>query len=463
MDELDDDFFFDDESAEIVRRYEESVNERNMPYFDVEEVEVIADYYLSCGKTKESFNVIDLGLKLHPNNTSLQTKRAKAYLESGDVRKAYQILERNALPYDADSLLLKGDALMRLHRPKEAVTVFDRMMTLPGIDFETASLDIAYICVANNEFTDALHFLNLGMEHAPDNLDILEEAAFCYEQLNQNDQAIEMYQRIIEVDPYSSEAWYDLGLIFFSRSLYDQALDAFDFVTVIDEEDTGGWLQKGNSLFHLNRFREALVCYHRCQSLMDFEDLLLIFMAQCHEKLEEYAQAASYYAKAVEINEKNIEGWIGMGICALELEQYDAACQHLQKGLELDPENSEAWVYLAESYINRNEPLKAIDAYKESLQLSQDQAETWQSLGTLYLETKKYVNALDAFLMAERLTVDDIELPNLKLFLAVAFCKTGDMKMARQFLSKAVTANLEAKDMFREFCPECESWIVQED
>lgn len=456
MDELDDNFLFDDESAEIVRRYEQSVNDRDVPYFDVDEVEVIADYYLSCGKTKESFNVIDLGLKLHPNNTSLQTKRAKVYLESGDVRKAYQILERNTLPNDADSLLLKGDALMRLHRSNEAASVFERLIALPGVETESTSLDIAYIYIANNEFAEALHYLKIGLEETPDNIDLLQEAAFCYEQLQQIDQAIEMYHRIISVDPYSSEGWYNLGLIFFNRGLYENAMDAFDFVTVIDEEDTGGWLQKGNSLFHLNRFREALVCYHRCQSLMDFEDLLLIFMGQCHEKLEEFDQASSFYKKALEINDQNIEGWIGLSICDLETELYDAAYQHLQKALEIDPFNSEAWVYLAETYINRNESAQAIDAYQHSLEFDMNQPETWQSLGNLYVETNQYDKALECYQQAI-LMDDEHLLENIDLLLAVAYCKNGDMLNAKDSLEKALLVNSEAVNMFLEVCPEVES------
>jgi len=458
MDELDDDFIFDDESAEIVRRYEQSVHDRNVPYFDVDEVEVIADYYLSCGKTKESFNVIDLGLKLHPNNTSLQTKRAKVYLESGDIRKAYQILERNALPNDADSLLLKGDALVRLHRSKEATLVFERLLSLPGVEIESTSLDIAYIYIANNEFSDALHYLKIGLEKDPENEDLLQEAAFCHEQLLQYDQSIEMYQRIIAVDPYSSEAWYDLGLIYFNLAMFEKAVDAFDFVTVIDEEDTGGWLQKGNSLFHLNRFSEALVCYHRCQSLIDFEDLLLVFMGQCHEKLEEFDQAASYYAKALEINDQNIEGWIGLGICELETEQYDAAYQHLQKVLELDPENAEAWVYIAESCINRNDSAQAIEAYQHALKLDAYQPETWQSLGNLFLEKNQYDKALESYLEAYNQDVDYL-LENIDLLLAVAYCKTGDMTMAKTFLEKALATNSESTVMFLEICPDAEALL----
>ena len=102
-------FIFDEESQEVVRRYEQAVQNRMVGYFDVEELEVIVDYYLNCGKPKESSKAIDLGMTLHPGSTVLQTKRAKVHLASGEVRKALQILERihatNAKPPHSASRL----------------------------------------------------------------------------------------------------------------------------------------------------------------------------------------------------------------------------------------------------------------------------------------------------------------------------------------------------------------------
>ena len=451
MDDKNNDFLFDEESEEVVRRYEQSVNDRRMPYFDVDELEVIADYYLSCGKTKESWKVIDLGLKLHPNNATLQTKRAKVYLESGEARKAFQILERNTMPDDAESLLLKGDALMRLHRNKEATSIFQHLIELPDVEMDGACLDIAYIYIANNDYQQALTYLEKGLTDSPKNPDLLQESAFCCEQLQQEDKAIAFYQQIIDINPYSVEAWFDLGLLFFNKAMYEKALDAFDFVTVIDEEDTGGWLQKGNSLFHLNRFSEALVCYHRCEEDVAFEDLLFVFMAECHEKMEEFDKAEVYYSKAVVINIQNVEGWIGLGICALEKEEYDASILHFLKAITIEPENSEIWVYLAESYINKNEPEEAMTAYQKALSLEPFQPETWLSIGNLYLDLGSYSKALHSYTQA---FFQDETLENINLFFAVTHYKMGNEELALVMLAKARETKPDADSLFLEICPE---------
>jgi tetratricopeptide (TPR) repeat protein len=451
MDDKNNDFLFDEESEEVVRRYEQSVNDRRMPYFDVDELEVIADYYLSCGKTKESWKVIDLGLKLHPNNATLQTKRAKVYLESGEARKAFQILERNTMPDDAESLLLKGDALMRLHRNKEATSVFQHLTELPDVEMDGACLDIAYIYIGNNDYQQALSYLEKGLMASPKNLDLLQESAFCCEQLQQEDKAMAFYEQIIAINPYSVEAWFDLGLLFFNKAMYEKALDAFDFVTVIDEEDTGGWLQKGNALFHLNRFSEALVCYHHCEEEIAFEDILFVFMAECYEKMEEFDKAELFYSKAVAVNNQNVEGWIGLGICALETEDYDGSILHFNKALAIEPENHEIWVYLAEAFINKNEPDEAMNAYQKALALESYQPDTWLSIGNLYLDLGLYNEALASY--TEALSQDST-LENIHLFLAITHYKMGNEALALIMLAIAREIKPDANSLFLEICPE---------
>ena len=86
-------FSMDDESGDLVQRYEQFLSGKANGYFDVEELENIVEYYLRRGRTKDCNKAIDLGLQLHPNNSALKTKRAKIYLITGDDQKAFRVLD----------------------------------------------------------------------------------------------------------------------------------------------------------------------------------------------------------------------------------------------------------------------------------------------------------------------------------------------------------------------------------
>jgi tetratricopeptide (TPR) repeat protein len=450
------DFIFDEESQEVVRRYEQAIQNRTVGYFDVEELEVIIDYYLNCGQPKESSKAIDLGISLHPGSTALQAKRAKVYLASGEVRKAFQILERTHSSNDPETELMKGEALLRLNHESEAHLVFSSLADNTQSDIANLCLDIAHVYISNGYYKRALIYLEKGLTEDPKDIDLLQDAAFCYEQTDKPDTAIEYYNRIIDIDAYSVESWFNLGLVYFNRENYQQALDAFDFVTVIDDDDFGGWLQKGNTLFHLNRFKESLECYRHCETKVAYPDILQVFMGECYEKLDDYTNAKNCYERALEINPQNSDAWSGMGICSLELEVPEDSIRYLLKSLEFDAENFETWVYLAEAYINTNRVKEAEKAYKKSLKLEQQQPDTWVALGNIYIDMALYQSALDCYLEAYK---QDSALENINLFLSIAYYKLSDFEKAIPLLHKALDLNPEASSIFLDICPEAKELL----
>jgi len=451
MDEHIHDFLFDDESEEVIRRYEQAMQNPDQRYFDVEELETIADYYLLCGMPNESSQAIDLGLKLHPNNSTLQMKRAKVYLASGKARKALQLLDRIHETDNPEITLLRGEILLHLHRDAEAHAVIAGLLSTTDIEMEYLCLEIAYVYIASDHYDYALHYLEKGLQQSPQDIDLLQEAALCYEQQGHPETAVAYYDRIIAIDPYSCEAWFNLGLVYFNMKEFELALDAFDFVTVIDEEDFGGWIQKGNVLFQLERYEAALQCYRMCENNIIFMDILHVFIGECYEKLERYETAKRSYREALKINEFNTEAWTGLGICYLELDAPEKSINYFLKSLHIDPANSETWVYLAEAYVNINRMKEAISAYRQSLKLEYEQADTWLALGNLYADSEHYQQALDCYLVALE---QNNTLENLHLFLAITCFKLGDIDKTLSFLEEAIRRDANALTLFWDFCPD---------
>ena len=118
-------FSLDDESSDLIQRYEQFLSGKAKGYFDVEELENIVEYYLRRGRTKDCDKAIDLGLQLHPNNTALQTKRAKIYLVTGDDKKALRVLNSLAESADYEVVLLKIEVLLKLDQLPEAKVLSD--------------------------------------------------------------------------------------------------------------------------------------------------------------------------------------------------------------------------------------------------------------------------------------------------------------------------------------------------
>ncbi len=451
-------FSMDDESGDLVQRYEQFLSGKANGYFDVEELENIVEYYLRRGRTKDCNTAIDLGLQLHPNNSILKTKRAKIYLITGDEQKAYRLLESLAESTDYEVLLLKIEVLIKLKQILEAKLLSEKMLADESEDLDNVCLDVAYLFLAHSEYKIALDLLERGYKSNPQNPDLLYELAFCYEQNENLTKAIAVNLQIIETDPFANEAWFNLGQMYFAQLDFPKALEAYDYALAIDDKDTLTCLQKAHVHFQLNQFDEAIETYLEYRSLSNFVNWQTdIYIAECYEKLEKYDQAIVYYKQSLDEQEDNYDALTGIAICLLEQELYAESIPYVEKALKISPEAADAWVYLAEAYVGLDDLDNALLAYVKSISIDAEQPDTLMAIANICMEKAEFELALKYYLAA-RDQSDSTEY--IDLFIAVSYCKLGDLINSAIYLKIAVQRDDNSTNMFLELCPEAENLIL---
>jgi len=447
-------FPVDDESSDIVIRYEQFLSGTATGYFDVEELETIIEFYLRKGRTKDCTKVLDLGLQLHPNNTALKTKRAKIYLATGDALKAFRILDKLAESSDYEVVLLKIEVLLKLDRAKEAHILSDQLIEDESDDLDNVCLDVAYIHLGQSDYATALKLLEKGDQFNSKNPELLYELAFCYEQNDDFAKAIVVNNRIITLEPFANEAWFNLGQLYFAIQDFPKALDAYDFALAIDQNDSLSSIQKGHVLFQLDKFEEAIETYQEYKKMSSYGWQTDIFIAECFEKLERYEESISYYRLSLDAHPENYDALTGIGICLLEQEKYPESMTYIRQALLINQEAADSWVYMAEAYVGMDDIDNALLAYLKAIAIDPDQADTLMAIANICLDRKDYDLALKYFLAAEEL---DDTLEFIELFISVTYYKNGETDNALIALRKAILIDDSSVSLFLELCPEAES------
>lgn len=446
-------FPVDDESSDIVKRYEQFLSGKANGYFDVEELENIVEYYLRRGRTLESNKVLELGLKLHPNNTALNTKRAKIYLATGDVPKALRILDKLTESTDYEVVLLKIEVLLRLERTREARVLADKLIANESEDMDNVCLDVALLYLGEADYFTALKFLEKGEKHNNLNVDLLYELAFCYEQNEDFVHAIAVDNRIIAIDPFASEAWFNLGQLYFALQEFPKALEAYDYALAIDANDSMSYLQKGHVLFQLDEFEKAIEAYEEHKEITSNNPVWQtdIFIAECYEKLEKYPESIKYYNLSLESHPENYDALTGIGICLLEQEKYAESMSYIRRALIINENAADSWVYMAEGYVGLNDIDNALKAYLKAISIEPDQPDTLMAIANICLERMDYELAITYYLAAKE---QDDTLEFIDLFISVSYYKTGKVNKAIVYLHKAIAVDESAAALFLELCPE---------
>lgn len=449
-------FFIDDESGELVERYEKYLTGAAPGYFDVYEMERIVEYYLSHGLTKDSLNALELGQKLHPSSSLLDTKRAKIYLSTGDTNKALRILTNLVEDSDTEVTYLKIEALAKLERSQEAYELAEMLIDGENDDVDWLCVDVAMLFMAESEFNFALKVLKKGDTFNPENTDLLFDMAFCLEQTFKYSEAEEIYLRIIKIDSFLGEAWFNLGQIYFLQDDYEKAIEAYEYAMVINEKDTISLIQKAHSHFQLDQWSQALEDYLAYSETVTEKWQVWLFIGECYEKLENYAKSLYYYKLSYAEIPENYEALIGISICLLEMELFEESLEYIQKALKLSDELADAWVYLAEANVGLNKLKEALEAYHQAVSIDPNQPDTLLAMANIYMDFADFQTALKYY---ELVYSFDTTREFIELFIAVASFYVGNYDDVAKFLEMAIHRNLDAAGMFIEMCPDAEQLL----
>ena len=426
----------------------ESVN----GYFDVEEIEVLVDYFLFYVGSDEALEALDVGLCQHPNHPELLQKRVKVLIERGDLNEAESCLEHFIEHDSYDTCILKTEILAKFNRIEEAKEMALHILRHHDSS-EAAYLDISDIFRDCDQHSTALYFIEQREKVAPLSVDMLFEKAYFLEQEGDYEQAIQTYQDIISIDSYIGEAWFNLGQVYYTLQRYDEAIHAYTMCVTINEDDPLAWIQKGHAHFLNKDADSALTCYTKCMNFYSEKWELYIFIAECLVLKKEYDKAIGFYQDSLNERSNNYKALIGLAVCHIETGNYIEAQRNLFTATNISPESYEAWFYLGEIENFQHHTQAAIEYFKKSYMLNDTDIVIGMALGHIYANMKDYDSAIPYYQKALEYA-DEFQRVDILVFLATCYYYIGQHDMTLYYAEKAIKQNADALSFFYTMCPE---------
>ena len=122
---------FDDEVRELVLDFENTVLRGESQFFDVDELEIIIDYYFEVNDPKPLERAVQYAEQLYPDNTSVRLRRAHLMISREQYRKALSVLNkmREEEPDNTDVAYSLGVANGAVGESKKAIAYFKEAAT----------------------------------------------------------------------------------------------------------------------------------------------------------------------------------------------------------------------------------------------------------------------------------------------------------------------------------------------
>ncbi len=157
------------------------------------------------------------------------------------------------------------------------------------------------------------------------------------ESLGHFDESIKCYSKALEINPQYDEAWYGKGNGLHSLGRFEDAIVCYDKTLKINPQYTAAWTNKGGNLAELRRFEEAIICYDKALE-MDTQDTVTWNMkGNSFRGLGRFEKAFECYDKSLKINPRDVVAWYNKGATECEVGRKLDAIKSLRIFIELAP------------------------------------------------------------------------------------------------------------------------------
>jgi len=234
-----------------------------------------------------------------------------------------------------------GNAYYDLADYDKSILYYQKAISIDN-ENRKAYFNLALALIAAGRAVEAQGVLEDLIVQDPDNQSLMEALAFTYYVQEENEEAIEIYRRVLEVSPENNKARYNLGILLWKQEDREAALDAFSTILENDPEDLEALYHKGELLLQLDQPVEAAeVLEAYLQRQPDSADAFM-HLGDAYRILERYDKALEAYAEALIYDEKRGDAWFYSAVIQLtRIEDPDRGLTALTEALETGFQDSE--------------------------------------------------------------------------------------------------------------------------
>lgn len=198
----------------------------------------------------------------------------------------------------------------------------------------------------------------------------------------------------------NATALYNRGNTLYDLNRYKEALNAYEKAIAIKPEYSEAWNGQANTLSDLKRYKEALNAYEKAIQIQP--DYLEAWQSRAFvlDSLQRYEEAINSFDKALKIKLDYPEAWNGRGNALINLQRYGEAIASYEKAVQYKPDYYQSWNSRGWALHNLHRYEDAIASFDKAIQHKSDYDEAWYNRGNALVNLQRYPEAIDSYAKA---------------------------------------------------------------
>ena len=350
----DDNFFDDYEIQELVDKFESQLENDNLSFYDIDELNMIVEYYVNKEDIEKINIAADLAVKLHSHawGPTLNSIMAKKYLSVQDAANAIKYLnEEDNNTNDPDLYVNLGYCYSLMNEHKNSIKAYKKSLQLLEEDNYPdiySSIGMEYLLL--RDYEKALDYLKKGLKGCLDIVDQYVEITNCYFHLDRSDEAVTFFMNEIDKDPHNLAAWMALGNCYLRLHLLEKAIEQYEYALAIDQHFEKAYVNIATILNELDRFQDSIDTIEEAFRNNVKKPILYCLYGECLAKTGNKLDAITNFKKAIELDENIAEAYAGLGFIFCEENNHHSAIKFLKHANKLAPYNTDYLFVLVEQH-----------------------------------------------------------------------------------------------------------------
>jgi len=194
-----------------------------------------------------------------------------------------------------------------------------------------------------------------------------------------------IWNMTIARNPACLMAYNNRGVIYKDLGNYRQAIEDFNKAIEIKSDNAVAYYNRGNVYTDLGNYRQAIAELNRAIEINPGYAEAYSNRGNAYKSIGNYRQAIEDYNRAIEINPIQAEAYIGRGVAYKVLGNYRQAIAELNRAIEINPGYAEAYSNRGNAYGGLGNYKQAIEDYDRAIEIKPGYTDAYFNRGLGYL------------------------------------------------------------------------------
>ncbi|HRD01068.1 MAG TPA: tetratricopeptide repeat protein [Candidatus Saccharicenans sp.] len=282
---------------------------------------------------------------------------------------------------------------------------------------------------------EAIHLYQLILNIKPDFSEALYNLGIALGELNRFDEAEKVYLRAIRLNPYLAQAHHNLGDLYFRQGRLDEAEEQFLKAIELSPGYTSAYLNLGEIYRRKRDIAKARECVEKALSLQPESVQARNLLGNILRESGKSTEALNEYQQVLARNPSSVQAYYNLGVSLTDLGRWEEARQAFEQAVKIDINMAEAYGGLGLCHLHRGEMDEAIKFLLKARELGFKNPALSINLSYAYMNIKDWQRAEEE---ASRAVADQ---PGLSLGynnMGIALAQQNKFEEARIILEKAL-------------------------